>query len=130
MSEEEVIRGKLGLLQIIRETNCHMSDEACSRLQRKIDSIEMHVQDFFKGLASRIEEIEGLDLTDSGDDIIGVGLCMLVAATNDDNSSGSDYADKDDEDSSSCSPSSSSSDNEDDASSSSDSGRKRKHEDD
>ena len=31
-------------------------------------------------LASRIEDIEGLDLTDKGDDVIGAGLCMLAGS--------------------------------------------------
>ena len=93
----------MGLLQIMnRQTNNPLKT---NKMQRRVDRIEQAIEAFFKvclhcificleplcisdpfcwtpcqDLANRIEDIEGLDLTDKGDDIVGLGLCMLAGS--------------------------------------------------
>lgn len=72
------IQGTTGLLQIMSKQSDSL--KKTNKLQKKVDRIEQAIVAFFKDLADRIESIEGLDLTDRGDDVVGAGLCMLSAS--------------------------------------------------
>jgi hypothetical protein len=73
------IQGRLGLLQIIHKHSTSL--KKTNKMQKRVDRIEQAIATFFKELAGRIESIEGLDLTDRGDDAVGAGLCMLSASS-------------------------------------------------
>lgn len=110
------IQGQLGLLHIMQQQSC--SKKKTMKMQKRVDRIEQAIQVFFtvtlplpgldafhichhlqtkilQDLANRIDDVEGLDLTDKGDEVVGPGLCMITHSSEDENSAGSD----DDEDS-------------------------------
>ena len=91
------IQGRTGLLHIqAKQTD---SIKKTNKLQKKVDRIEESIEAFFKDLADRIQNIEGLDLTDKGDDVVGCGLCMLAPPSTASSSSSSQASSDSDDDS-------------------------------
>lgn len=91
------IQGRTGLLHIqAKQTD---SLKKTNKLQKKVDRIEESIEAFFRDLADRIQNIEGLDLTDKGDDVVGCGLCMLAPPSTASSSSSSQASSDSDDDS-------------------------------
>ena len=85
----------MGLLQIQGEG---MSRKKLAKMQLRIDRIEKAILSFFQDLKDRLESIDGLDLTDRGDEVVGAGLCMMLPSSAENSSSGSSDDDEDDAD--------------------------------
>lgn len=80
------MQGGLGLLQIQGQHQLMKK----GKMQRKIDRIEQAILSFFKDLKDKLESIEGLDLTDRGDEVVGAGLCMMLSSSAENTSSDDD----------------------------------------
>ena len=101
-----VINGQLGILKM--ET----SSDKRKHLRRKINKVEMNIQKFFGELAIELEDMEGIDLTDEGEELIGKALCAFAPDVGEEQNNGYDEEENDslDEESSlECTSSSSSS---------------------
>jgi hypothetical protein len=84
------MQGGLGLLQIQGQHQLMKR----GKMQRKIDRIEQAILSFFKDLKDKLESIEGLDLTDRGDEVVGAGLCMMLSSSAENTSSDDDDAEE------------------------------------
>jgi hypothetical protein len=93
--QAENMQGCMGLLQIQGEG---MSRKKLAKMQLRIDRIEKAILSFFQDLKDRLESIDGLDLTDRGDEVVGAGLCMMLPSSAENSSSGSSDDDEDDAD--------------------------------
>ena len=87
MSDESWLQGAKGLLKIQRPSK----ETKASNLQRNLDVLEDSIVSFFKNLATQMEQMEGVDLTDKGDDIVGMGLCMLATESQCEDTSDESY---------------------------------------
>jgi hypothetical protein len=78
--EEEatfVVEGKLGILKMdLRSSLADAPDMRKAR--RRLTRIEKQIRTFFGRLACRLEDMEGIDLTDEGEDLIGQALCAFA----------------------------------------------------
>ena len=79
-SQMKSIQGRLGLLRV----ECAIDDGSRQKkneevAKKKLSRIERRVHRFFVQLAHELEEIEGIDLTEEGDELIGPALCAFAA---------------------------------------------------
>ena len=78
------IVGCLNLIRVELPAGLLATKKQVQKCRSSIARLEKRVQKFFISLAYDLEEIDGVDLTDRGDGLIGNALCKFAAGAEDD----------------------------------------------